>query len=439
MSFPELPSSEYWPSQRATWAAGQPISELMARGLAEPQLISLAAGLVDQQTLPIGATQSAIRSLWSDADAVRNALQYGTTPGLPALRQLLSDRFSQDNSGSQPPPLEQIVVTAGSNQLLHLVSECLLDPGDIVLCAAPTYFVYLGTLANLGACSYGVAVDEYGMVPDALEAAFQYLEHIGQLDRVKAIYLVPYFDNPCGMTMPLERRAEIVDLAKRWSSHHRIHVIADEVYRDLRFTGPNVPSTATVDEEGDTVIVTSSFSKSFSPGMRVGWGILPKHLVAPACDQKGNIDFGSPNLNQHLMAHILEQGLFDGHVETICNSYQQKLSAMLQALDQHVAGLAGVRWRQPLGGLYVWLALPEGVNANIGAPLFEAAIDEGVLYVPGSFCYPTAGEPVCTNRLRLSFGVQTPEKISQGVALLAQAIRAVVARGASDSVAFQES
>jgi 2-aminoadipate transaminase len=311
--------------------------------------------------------------------------------------------------------------------LLHLVSESILDPGDIVLCSAPTYFVYLGTLSNLGAQSLGVLIDQFGMVPEALEATLQRLRDVGQLKRVKAIYLVPYFDNPCGITMPLERRARIVEIAKRWSHEHPIHVIADEAYRDLHYEGLNVPSTLTVDDEGDTVIVTGTFSKSFSPGIRVGWGMLPRHLVGPVCSQKGNIDFGSPNFSQHLMAHVMQQGLLEPHLSCIRDGYRTKLRAMLTALDNHFQGIDGVKWLRPNGGLYVWVQLPDEIPASPHGPLFETAIQEGVLYVPGAYCYPTSGEPVRHNTLRLSFGVQTPEKIREGIASLARAVRQVAA------------
>ncbi len=414
-------------SRRAELADGQPISELMSRALADPHLISLAAGFVDQQTLPVEPTRQALAALMADDEEARAALQYGTTPGYPPLREALLDEFIRKNGRDQELAIDQVVVTAGSNQLLHLVSESLLDPGDIVICSAPTYLVYMGTLTNLGARSLGVATDKQGMIPEALDDVLASLDRDGELSRVKAIYLVPYFDNPCGITMPLERRQRIVDIAKRWSHAQQIHVIADEAYRELRYSGQDIPSTLTVDEEGDTVIVAGTFSKSFSPGIRVGWGILPKHLVAPVCNQKGNIDFGSPNFSQHLMAKLMELDLFRTHVSRIRTGYHRKLEAMLSAADDCLSCIDGVQWIRPQGGLYVWVQLPDAISAGPRSPLFAAALEHGVLYVPGQFCYPSEGEPVRENTLRLSFGVQTPEKIAQGVAALARAIREVSA------------
>jgi 2-aminoadipate transaminase len=397
----------------------------MSRALENPGLISLAAGFVDGDTLPAGTVQRALEPLLADPESARAALQYGTTPGLPALRQAILDRACTVDGFSGSMTLEQVVITAGSNQLLHLVSESLLDPGDVVLCAAPTYFVYMGLLTGIGARPRGVASDQAGMIPEALELTLRQYEADDNLQRVKAIYLVPYYDNPAGVTMSLERRAAVVEIAKRWSSKSKIHVISDEAYRELRYWGDDIPSTRVCDESGDTVIVAGTFSKSFSPGVRVGWGLLPKHLAGPVNDQKGNVDFGSPNFSQHLMANVLEMGLFDAHVQRIRDGYRAKLTAMLDAADTHLAPLAGVRWDAPRGGLYVWLSLPEDMDTGMEGPLFNAAVDEGVLYVPGAYCFPAEGEPVRHNTIRLSFGVQSCAKIAEGVEKLARAIAAV--------------
>ena len=418
-------SAGYQPSQRARWAGGQPISQLMAYALENPSLISLAAGFVDPETLPADMARDALAALFQDPHAARAALQYGTTPGHPPLRELLLQRTRKFDPAGPPLSLEQIVVTAGSNQLLHLVSESLLDPGDVVLCASPTYFVYLGLLAGIGARAVGVAGDGDGMIPEALDETLARFQSQGELPRVKAIYLVPYFDNPAGTTMSRQRRAAVVEIAKRWSRQTKIHVISDEAYRELRYEGEDLPSPRVWDDEADTVIVAGTFSKSFSPGIRVGWSILPQHLIEPVNEQKGNVDFGSPNFNQHLMAKVLELGLLEPHLARIRAGYAQKLAATLEAAQTHLGRLPGVEWFRPQGGLYVWVRLPEGMDAGMQGPLFKAAVREGVLYVPGEYCYPGAGEPVCRHSLRLSFGVQSCAKIQEGVEKLARAIEAV--------------
>ncbi len=416
---------EFRASRRARAAAGQPISQLMARALENPTLISLAAGFVDGTTLPDDPVRRAMTTLLQDSQAAAAALQYGSTVGYPVLRQMLLDRMRQADGQDPPINLEQIVITAGSNQLLSLVSESLLEPGDIVLCASPTYLVYMGLLWGLEARAFGVASDALGMIPEALDDQLRRIEAAGELQRVKAIYLVPYFDNPAGATMPMDRRLAVVEMAKRWSRYHPIHVISDEAYRELRYEGEDIPSPWICDDSGDTVIVAGTFSKSFSPGIRVGWGVLPRHLIQPVCDLKGNVDFGSPNFAQHLMACVLRLGLYEPHVAGLRESYHCKLMAMLDAADEFFSPLDGVQWERPGGGLYVWLELPDTVDAGLDGPLFERSIREGVLYVPGQYCYPQEGESPRNNRIRLSFGVQSCEKIREGVEKLAQAIAAV--------------
>jgi len=415
-------------SQRAGWAGGQPISRLMHLALAHPNLISLAAGFVDQETLPVEPAREAIEAVLADAAGARAALQYGTTAGYPPLREAVLARLidADDHPATEAKlSIDQVVVTAGSNQLLHLLNEALLDAGDIVLCAAPSYFVYLGMVGNGGARTVGVAADEQGMIPDALEEELHRRERFGELNRVKAIYVTSYYDNPASATLSAERRAAIVETAKRWSRATKIYVIEDAAYRALRYEGDDLASMRSYDAEGDTVVVAETFSKSFSPGIRVGWGVLPPDLVGPILSLKGNIDFGSPNFTQHVMAEVLARGLFDRQVALLQESYLGKLAATLEAADEFLAPLDGVRWQRPTGGLYVWLRLPESIDTGPGGRLMQLAMDEGMLYVPGEYCYPAEGAPPRKNMIRLSFGVQSPANIRRGVEALAKAIRQV--------------
>jgi 2-aminoadipate transaminase len=373
----------------------------MAKTLAHPELVSLAAGFVDHETLPVEPVRRAMERIWSDAELARSALQYGTTIGYPPLREAIVQRMLQaDRSTAAATNLSasRLIVTAGSNQLLHLVGDALLDPGDVVLCGAPTYFVFLGTIENFGARAVGVEIDEQGLIPEAVDDRLARFEAAGELNRVKAIYVTTYYDNPSGITLPAGRREALVRLAERWSKAGPLYVIEDSAYRELRYHGDDVPSMRSFDPEGETVIETGSFSKSFSPGIRVGWGILPPGLHRAAMSLKGNLDFGSPNFNQVLMATVLEMGLFDPHVATV----------------------------RPGGGLYLWLRLPEAMETGLSSPLFEAAVKEGVLYVPGEHCYAERGVPVPRNMIRLSFGIQSCETIRQGMEALARAIRQVM-------------
>ena len=432
-------SVEHEFSQRARAAGGQPIGELMHMALARPQLISLAAGFVDQETLPVEATRRAAEAVLADPLSARTSLQYGSTPGHPPLRQHLLDRLQLADGhpdAEKSLTIEQVILTAGSNQMLHLLGEVLLDPGDIVLCDAPSYFVYLGMLANLAARVVGVAVDDDGMIPAALEDRLKELKQRGELDRVKAIYINTDFENPSALTLSLARRGEIVELARRWSDNHggsncnsggstrkpggpngtrRIFVIEDAAYRELRYAGRDLPSLRAFDPDGETVVTTGTFSKSFSPGVRVGWGILPNPLVRPVCELKGNIDFGSPHFSQMLMTKVLELGLFEPHVARLREGYRAKMNAMLAALEEFMRPIPGVKWRTPEGGLYVWLQLPAQIDTGSQGPLLSRAMEHGVLYVPGRFGFPSEGEPPRDNCIRLSFGVQSCANIRRGI------------------------
>jgi 2-aminoadipate transaminase len=213
-----------------------------------------------------------------------------------------------------------------------------------------------------------------------------------------------------------------VEIAQRWSREHPLYLIEDAAYRELRYEGEDIPSLRAFDPTGETVIVAGTFSKSFSPGLRVGWGILPKRLVGPICEQKGNLDFGSPNLAQHLMHQVIEQGLYEPHIDTLRTAYREKQQAMLQAAEKYFSSLPDVRWHRPQGGLYVWLTLPESIDTGPAGTLFDRAIQHGMLYVAGQFCYPSEG-PRQSNTIRLSFGVQTAPQIRRGMKMLAEAIR----------------
>ncbi len=414
-------------SRRAHWSAGQPISYLMHLALQRPQLISLAAGFVDQHSLPAEATKQAMDAMFGEPATVRAALQYGTTHGFTPLRETILHRLLEADGGQgSKPALDQVVLTAGSNELLHLVADAILDPGDIVLAGAPNYFVFLGMLGNLGARCVAVTADEHGLVPEALDATLRRLAATGEINRVKAVYVTSYFDNPTSVSVAAERRPRIVSIVKRHSAGGTIFILEDTAYRELRYAGDDVPALRAYDDEGGTVVCTGTFSKSFSPGIRVGWGVLPRVLVDPVLAAKGNVNFGSPNFNQHLLAKVFELGLYEPHVENLRQTYREKLAATLAAADEHLKPIEAVRYRRPQGGLYVWLELPEHVDTGTDGTLFQRAMDAGVIYVPGRYCYPGEGERPRDNTIRLSFGVQSAANIRRGVEALAGAIRTTV-------------
>jgi 2-aminoadipate transaminase len=399
----------------------------MQRALAQPELISLAAGFVDQASLPVEATRSAALALLGEPDTARAALQYGTTGGHVELRrQVLALVTLQDaaaNGGSGPgTDLEQVVLTAGSNQILGLLADVLLDPGDVVLCDDPTYFVYTGLVQSLGAQCVGIASDESGMRVDALERELEHRQAQGTLGRVKAIYVMSYFDNPRGVSLALERRALLVALAERYSRKHRIYVIEDAAYRELRFEGPDLPSLRSFDASGDTVIYAGTFSKSFSPGLRVGYGIFPRELARVVLAFKGYRDFGSPHFDQSLISRAFSLGLYQPHVQLLREVYARKAHCMVAALDAELARLPGCRYQRPKGGLYVWLELPSHIDSGAEAALFAHAVELGVLYVPGEYCFSPLAAAPSRSCLRLSFGVQSERGIRTGIERLARAL-----------------
>jgi 2-aminoadipate transaminase len=402
------------------------ISSLMQAALANPDLISLAAGFVDQESLPVEATARAVAAVLGDPREGRRALQYGTTAGDAAFRSLLLSRLEREErvpAGSFDHLLPRTVVSTGSQQLLYLVAEALLDPGDIVLVESPTYFVYLGVLETRGARVVGVPIDDDGLRIDALEETLAGLEAAGDLGRVKLIYTVSEHANPTGLSLADDRRGALVELARRYSTHQRIYVLEDAAYRGLTFEGPDPPSVWGHDVGGETVILARTFSKTFSPGLKTGYGILPEALVGPVLRLKGNHDFGSGHFAQQVLERLIAEGDYDRHVAGLVATYRRKAGAMLAALDEHFGPFEGVvRWTRPRGGLYVWLTLPEGLDAGPEGPLFSRGMVEGVLYVPGAYCFAGEPGPAPRNHARLCFGVPDDDALAEGVRRLAGAL-----------------
>ena len=429
----DTPESGFTFSERARRTVEQPIGYLMAQAVENPSLISFAAGLVDYATLPSEElAELSAKILRGDGIDVKTPLQYGTTEGLTELRRRMlerSERLDGLEAGGYGVGLEDVIVTTGSQQLLYILTDILVDPGDIVLCSWPSYFVYTSALKTMGAEVRCVDIDQDGMVPEALEDLLEQLESQGKLARVKIVYVVDYHQNPTGITLSEERRPKILDLVRSFSREHRILLLEDSAYRELTYEGKAPRTIKSFESENRYCALAQSFSKSFSPGMKTGYGILPSDLVAPILLQKGSHDFGSANLCQHLLLAALESGLYERHVEELCRHYSHKRDALLGCLESRLGDLRsrGLSWTRPTGGMYVWLSLPEGVDTRFDSPLFERALKEGVIYVPGSCCYPddpTRTAPV--HEMRLSFGEASIENIERGIELLAKAVRATL-------------
>ena len=419
-------------TQRSLRTADQPISYFMQQAVENPGLISLAAGLVDPISLPAEEVSEAVASLVAGPERAQAALQYGTTQGYAPLREkLLAHTLALDGVSPEDVGLtaNEVVITTGSQQLLYLLGELLLEPGDLVITEAPSYFVFQGTLASLGVRTLAVPMDEEGLNVDALEELLIRLEKTGELERLRLLYVVDYFQNPSGLTLSLPRRRRLLELAQRFSRQQRLFIVEDAAYRELRYEGPDLPTIKSFDSDNSHVILAMSFSKACSPGLKTGYGLLPRELVAPLIRLKGNHDFGSNNFTQHLLDRLLETGAYERHVAQLCQVYRDKRDTLLNALTEAFRDWPEVQWTHPNGGLYVWLRFPTGVATGPNSPLMKAALHEGVLYIPGQFCHVNGGDhPVPTNEARLSFGVAPPEELQEGVRRLARAATHVVRR-----------
>jgi len=412
-------------SEKAKRTTDSPITYFIQKAVETPGLISFAAGLVDEGSFPAAEIGEAVSAIMAEPASARAALQYGSTQGLPALRALVLNHVCKAD-GVKPSELSlspaDVVVTTGSQQLLYLLGEVLFDPGDIVICEAPSYFVYHSLLQSHGVQVVTVPMDEHGLRMDALEACLESLKQRGELSRVKVIYTVDYFQNPTGLTLSVERRPQLVELARRFSTGHRILILEDAAYRELRYSGPDLPSVKRFDPDNEFVVYTSTFSKPCAPGLKTGYAILPRDVRESVLHLKGSHDFGSTNLSQHIAARLMESGAYSRHVTLLQGVYRAKRDLMLAAFDKEFRDVPGASWTIPAGGMYVWLTLA-GMDTGPSGPLVPAALKAGVLYVPGEFGHvPDEHGHVPRNECRVSFGYASPAEIPEGVRRLRLAV-----------------
>ncbi len=421
-----MPSPSFAFSAKAQRTGEQPISYLIAVAKANPQLISFAAGLVDPLTLPGDETLAITQRLLSDPQRAREALQYGTTIGHAPLRQELIghiERLEGKPASSMSIGPDNIVVTTGSQQALYMLADVLLDPGDIVIIENPSYFVYTGALTSFGARILGVPMDAGGMVVEELDKLLHRLESHGDLPRVKAIYCQSYFQNPTGLTLARERRPRLLEIARKYSKLHRIVIVEDAAYRELGYDGADLPSVKSFDLDNEYVVACYTFDKPFAAGLKIGYAICPPAIARHMLEQKGNHDFGSSNLCQHIVYEAMVDGSYREHLAAVHAGYRAKRDTMLAAMDKHFPKSANATWTHPDGGLYVWLSLPRGTDTSRQGGMFETALKEGVLYVPGEYCFtPDANGYAPQNHMRLCYSVTPIEQIEPGMQRLAKVI-----------------
>ncbi len=418
-------------SAKAARTATQPINFLVELALHDKdgKLISLAAGLVDEQTLPADEVRRLTGELLADEVLGRKALQYGTTAGLAELRETILDyvcNLDGVTSGELSLTPDNVIVASGSQQLLYIITDILVDPGDIVITEWPSYFVYTGALVSLGASVRAVEMDDEGMSTDTLKSTLEDLKRSGDLERVKIVYLCDYYQNPTGITLSQRRREELLAIVRSYSTGHRICILEDAAYRELSCEGPAPRSIKSYEHDNAQVVLAQTFSKPFSPGLKTGYAILPDEMVEPVLNQKGGHDFGSSNFAQHILLRAMRSGVYAEHVEILKRRYKAKRDATLKALEENLGDFEPERtsWTLPGGGLYVYLTLPERFDTGPEEDLFNAAMDEGVLYVPGEYCYgPDPRRKPERNHIRLTFGTVDEQAIGEGVARLARAVR----------------
>jgi len=359
-----------------------PISWLMQTALTRPKLISLAAGFTDNAALPVEISRKLLNDILRSSKTGQPALQYGITAGENNLRGLTAKHlhkldFQSFSSSSSTSSLknkarmtlkdeaeyeknyspERVIITGGSQQLLYMTLEALCDEGDIILVEDPTYFVFLSILQSRGIKARGVKLEPDGIDLADLEKVLLRLKKSGELRRVKALYLVTYFQNPTGATTSFAKKSAALKLLKKFerAAGHPIYLLEDAAYRELRFDhGEDMPTALTLPGAKDRVIYTGTYSKPYAPGARVGFGILPEPLFTTVQRIKGNHDFGTANLLQQLLAGALSSGLYDQHVAKVQKNYARKARVMKQALAEHFP--ASVEIWESGGGLYsLWV------------------------------------------------------------------------------------
>jgi DNA-binding transcriptional MocR family regulator len=335
------------------------------------------------------------------------ALQYGSGQGDPRLREQITDVMRTVGIAGHP---DDVVVTVGSQQALDLVTRIFIDPGDAVLVEAPSYVGALSTFRSYQASIHHVQMDDEGLVPQALREALAALAAAGT--RPKFLYTIPSYQNPAGVSQPLARRREILEIAGAAD----LLVVEDDPYGLLGFSGE--PPRALRADSDDGVIYLGSFSKTFAPGLRVGWALAP-HAVREKLVLAAEASvLCPPAFTQMVVSRYLDTTDWMGQVKVFRELYRERRDAMLQALTAHFP--PGSHWTRPDGGFYVWLTLPEGLDSQAMLP---RAVTARVAYVPGTAFY---ADGFGTRSMRLSYCYPTPERIDEGIRRLAGVVEAEI-------------
>ncbi len=368
-----------------------------------PNIISFAGGLPDPKAFPLDKIKEIVNRLLDEKGG--QILQYGTTEGVTELRKAIADRM---NKKGMNITYKNVLITAGSQQALDLISKTFLDPGDMIIVGAPTYLGGTNAFKSYNADMEGVPLDEDGIDPELLAAKLHMLQMHGKHPEI--LYLIPSFQNPAGVTITEERRREILEVAREYD----MIVIEDSPYSELRYSGENVPSMKSMDTDG-RVIYLGTFSKILAPGFRVAWCIAEKDLLNKLTIVKQAADLCTNTLGQHIASEYVTRGYLDEHVEKIKALYIGKRDKMLVAMDKYFPPEA--KWTKPDGGMFIWVTLPEYIDTK---EMFPRAIENNVAYVNGAaFFADHSGK----NTMRLNFTYATDEQIDIGIKRLADTIK----------------
>lgn len=388
----------------ASRTAGMKASEIRAlfAVASRPEVVSLAGGMPSIDGLPLDTLAETVREVVAESGPT--ALQYASAQGDPLLRRLICEVMAVEGSFALA---DDIVVTVGSQQALDLVTRIFCDPGDVVLCEAPSYVGALGVFTAYQCDVRHVETDADGLVPSALDAALDALAQQGR--RAKLLYTVPTFSNPSGATTTVQRRRAIVEVCARWD----VLILEDNPYGLLGFEAEPPPSLFSLDP--DRVIYLGTFSKTFAPGLRVGWAVAPHAVRDKLVLAQEAATLCPPTFGQAVIVRYLQRHDWMQQIKDFRTLYHERRDAMLDALAEY---LPTASWNDPSGGFYVWVTLPEKVDA---AAMLPRAVAARVAYVPGTAFYVDGSG---RRKLRLSYCYPPPDRITEGVRRLAGAVAA---------------
>jgi DNA-binding transcriptional MocR family regulator len=384
----------------AARTAGMTASEIRAlfAVASRPEVVSLAGGMPYLSALPLDSLAADVGQMIA-ADGL-TALQYGSAQGTVELREQICEVMALEGISAHP---DDVVVTVGSQMGLDMVTRVFCDPGDVVLAEAPSYVGALGTFSAYQAQVVHVEMDDAGLVPEALRQALVAVRASGR--RVKFLYTIPNFQNPAGVTLSVARRAEILEIC----AEHDVLVVEDNPYGLLGFDGQTYPALRSADPTN--VVYLGSFSKTFAPGLRVGWVLAPHAVREKLVLAAESATLCPPAFTQAVVSRYLSQHDWKGQIKTYREAYRERRDATLAAMEQQLP--AGCTWTKPEGGFYVWLTVPEGLDTKAMLP---RAVTQRVAYVPGTAFY---ADSFGSRQMRLSYCYPTPERIREGVRRLA--------------------